>query len=70
VAIMIEIPTDMKPAVTKLSCHASPLWPAPVIGDSAAVPKTAANKVKNQLKYVPYNTAQNEIFIAALGNLT
>src|ERR1035438_6113068 len=44
----MTIPTDMKPAVTRDSCQGSPLWPTPVIGERAAVPKIAASRVTNQ----------------------
>jgi len=44
----ITTPTLMKPVVTRLSCQGWPLRPAAVIGDRAAVPKTAASAVTNQ----------------------
>jgi integrase len=47
----MAMPTDMKPAVTKLSCQASPLYPARLIGDSAAVPNTAATFVLHSLRH-------------------
>jgi hypothetical protein len=47
------MPTERNPIVTRLSCHGCPLWPAPVIGESAAVAKAAASAVISQLAYVP-----------------
>jgi hypothetical protein len=39
----------LKPTVTRLSCHGCPLWPAPVIGESAAVPNAAASVIRRRL---------------------
>jgi hypothetical protein len=44
----IARPTLMKPAVTSFSCQGSAVRPGAVIGESAPVPKVAANTVKNQ----------------------
>src|SRR5579859_2187569 len=60
-ATMIVVPTKRKPIVTTLSCHACPLCPAPVMGESAAVPKTAASVVTNQFPYVPQSAVQYAI---------
>src|SRR5215469_9872290 len=44
----ITPPTLTKPTVTTISCQGWPLWPTPVIGDRAAVPKIAASVVTSQ----------------------
>ena len=46
---MMAMPTLVKPKVMSDSCHGAPRCPAPVMGDSAAVPKTAASAVNAQL---------------------
>jgi hypothetical protein len=45
----IATPTVRNPTVTRPSCHGNPVWPAPVIGERAAVPKIAARVVNTQL---------------------
>jgi hypothetical protein len=44
----ITTPTLIKPAVIRVSCQGCPLCPTAVIGERAAVPKTAASVVTNQ----------------------
>jgi hypothetical protein len=47
-AATIARPTVINPKVTRLSCQGWPWWPAPVMGESAAVPKAAARAVTSQ----------------------
>src|SRR5690242_6281848 len=63
-AEMIATPMATKPTVTSTSCQGAALWPAPVIGDSAAVPKMAAIVVTAQLPYVPPSNAQYATMLA------
>lgn len=59
--VTIKTAAITKPALTKFSCHASPVKPDPASGVILLVPKTALSRLLPHPKYRPQTADQNNI---------